>query len=1085
MAKKCSKQKYKRSSRANYFEGGGDMSTPLGADIAIGIGNAIASNFNAYAEKKHQQYMQNQQNQAFDNELMAEGRDLAEQNALALQQNKDARLQQFQSMVDTMQIPQQQPQQDPNIMQPLGMPPNKFFIGGMIQMANAVDQGLGKVVGGEYESGVGSALSALPGGGLIGGAINRLFGMKTNQAELNRVKQDTAALANQAAQAQAATSFDSSALSGGPVINTNVNAYTGGVFSKGKAARKNAELQTKLLAQKDMAGRTAEQSISNIQDTQNAQLAATFAAYGGLLGGYASNKFGDGGIKGPIFNPATKEWIGYNGKPLKRKHEKSFGYTLYTDDGFAVNYNHKGREIGRKKGTQTPYIGGKTRNIQEQKYFDRNQELTDSVKVIAKRYGINPNLVASRIGREIVDDAIDLYNISGGKQFITNDNSWAVGPMWGLDDTYSRIQNGDVVIKEPWVQLKKQEFTNEHGRETESVYSKKWSDMVSATAAELAARRAVMKKRFPKMTNKQLDAAASASFNMGETGATNAIRKGGYSAVSDYSPFIQLKAFGGSLDTQGASFPLGITYINNGGTHEENSFEGVPMGVDQQGVPNLVEEGEVIYEDYVFSNRLKVPKTIREKYKLKGTKTMTFADAAKQMSKEAEERPNDTISNRGLQDNMEKLMIAQEEIRMAKQASQGKQFAKGGKMGRLYSDGGTKDQFLDLMAFGHNLNGYSTQEDRLSLDQKDSSDTSNGGKYSQWLKNIPSITPKSLSLNLSNVDYSRLSPLYNAKLSSIGKNPYDFTYNKITPEKMTQDGSPIPYSLHSSNFFKAPQFNFDEPVSSNELSQDTQEMAPTWMRYAPAIGSGVMALTDALGLTNKPDYTDANTLANAAQQAAMSNPVSFNPIGNYLTYRPFDIEFAANQANAESAAARRALLNTSGGNRAQAMAGILAADQNALNQLGILRRGAAEDNRKQEQAVEEFNRATNQFNSEGFFNADVANQRDRRQALTTYLSGINAATELRQKERLASEAAKSANLSNFINSLGDIGRENFARNMVTSDPSKYYTIDNNGQVSYKKSYLDLDDDAKSKVDAEIKEKQGKIKKALEPKKGGR
>lgn len=1041
MAKKCSKQKYKRSSRANYFTDGGDMSTPLGADIAIGIGNAVASNLNAYAEKRHQQYMQNQQNQAFDNELMAEGRDLAEQNALALQQNKDARLQQFQSMVDTMQIPQQQPQQDPNIMQPLGMPPNKFFIGGMIQMANAVDQGLGKVVGGEYESGVGSALSALPGGGLIGGAINRLFGMKTNQAELNRVKQDTAALANQAAQAQAATSFDASALSGGPVVNTNVNAYTGGAFSKGKAARKNAELQAKLLAQKDMAGRAAEQSISNIQDTQNAQLAATFAAYGGPLGGYASNKFGDGGIKGPIFNPATKEWIGYNGKPLKRKHEKPFGYTVYTDDGFAVNYNHKGREIGRKKGTQTPYIGGKTRNIQEQKYFDRNQELTDSVKVIAKRYGISPNLVASRIGREIVDDAIDLYNISGGKQFITNDNSWAVGPMWGLDDTYSRIQNGDVVIKEPWVQLKKQEFTNEHGRETESVYSKKWSDMVSATAAELAARRAVMKKRFPKMTNKQLDAAASASFNMGETGATNAIRKGGYSAVSDYSPFIQLKAFGGSLDTQGASFPLGITYINNGGTHEENSFEGVPMGVDQQGVPNLVEEGEVIYEDYVFSNRLKVPKTIREKYKLKGTKNMTFADAAKQMSKEAEERPNDTISNRGLQDSMEKLMIAQEEIRMAKQASQGKQFAKGGKLGRIYA-GEEGDPYPNILEYGAGPIAYSPiYQDYTVFPQNDTSAP----------KNEMGIILGGYTSNPTIIE------------------PGESTIPEIVKTNSTKYPSPAPI----------------KDVEQPDIDNTPTKMAPTWMRYAPAIGSGVMALTDALGLTNKPDYTDANTLANAAQQAAMSNPVSFNPIGNYLTYRPFDIEFAANQANAESAAARRALLNTSGGNRAQAMAGILAADQNALNQLGILRRGAAEDNRKQEQAVEEFNRATNQFNSEGLFSADVANQRDRRQALTTYLSGINAATELRQKERLASEAAKSANLSNFINSLGDIGRENFARNMIVSDSSKYYTMGKDGQVSYKKSYLDLDDDAKSKVDAEIKEKQGKIKKALEPKKGGR
>mgnify|MGYP003412973143 CR=1 FL=1 len=55
------------------------------------------------------------------------------------------------------------------------------------------------------------------------------------------------------------------------------------------------------------------------------------------------------------------------------------------------------------------------------------------------------------------------------------------------------------------------------------------------------------------------------------------------------------------------------------------------MGVDNQGIPNLVEEGEVVFNDYVFSNRLNVPKAVREKYKLRGNKELTFADAAKQM----------------------------------------------------------------------------------------------------------------------------------------------------------------------------------------------------------------------------------------------------------------------------------------------------------------------------------------------------------------------------------------------------------------------------------------------------------------------
>ena len=100
----------------------------------------------------------------------------------------------------------------------------------------------------------------------------------------------------------------------------------------------------------------------------------------------------------------------------------------------------------------------------------------------------------------------------------------------------------------------------------------------------------------------------------------------------------------GTLSTHGGDFPMPGNFIsiNAGGSHSENPYGGVPMGVDPEGTPNLVEEGEVIFNDYVFSKRLKVPKAVRNKYKLGGP--LTFADAALRMSKEAEERPNDPIS---------------------------------------------------------------------------------------------------------------------------------------------------------------------------------------------------------------------------------------------------------------------------------------------------------------------------------------------------------------------------------------------------------------------------------------------------------
>lgn len=51
-----------------------------------------------------------------------------------------------------------------------------------------------------------------------------------------------------------------------------------------------------------------------------------------------------------------------------------------------------------------------------------------------------------------------------------------------------------------------------------------------------------------------------------------------------------------------------LTEYEGGGTHEQNPLGGIPIGADQQGTPNTVEEGESSFnfEDgkYIFSNRL-------------------------------------------------------------------------------------------------------------------------------------------------------------------------------------------------------------------------------------------------------------------------------------------------------------------------------------------------------------------------------------------------------------------------------------------------------------------------------------------------
>ena len=126
-------------------------------------------------------------------------------------------------------------------------------------------------------------------------------------------------------------------------------------------------------------------------------------------------------------------------------------------------------------------------------------------------------------------------------------------------------------------------------------------------------------------------------------------------------------AYGGPLYNHTGDWSNGLTFINEGGTHEENPFDGVLMGFDQEGVPNLVEEGEIIYNDYVFSNRLKPSKKQLESSGLNNKyNDWTFAKIVEDLQKGSAETPLDKISKESLDDMMATIINMQEEVRMKK-----------------------------------------------------------------------------------------------------------------------------------------------------------------------------------------------------------------------------------------------------------------------------------------------------------------------------------------------------------------------------------------------------------------------------------
>ena len=141
-----------------------------------------------------------------------------------------------------------------------------------------------------------------------------------------------------------------------------------------------------------------------------------------------------------------------------------------------------------------------------------------------------------------------------------------------------------------------------------------------------------------------------------------------------------LAAFGGQLHTNGADFSNGASVIEAGNSHEENPNGGVQIGVDGQGTPNLVEEGEVIYDNYVFSNRLKASDGVLGYVNLPlKYRDTPFSDIAKKLLKPSEEQINDPIATRTLKANMNKLRLAQETLKREMQNdNNGNMFATGG-----------------------------------------------------------------------------------------------------------------------------------------------------------------------------------------------------------------------------------------------------------------------------------------------------------------------------------------------------------------------------------------------------------------------
>lgn len=284
--------------------------------------------------------------------------------------------------------------------------------------------------------------------------------------------------------------------------------------------------------------------------------------------------------------------------------------------------------------------------------------------------------------------------------------------------------------------------------------------------------------RKAKSAAKDLNAKAIAANN--QKANTLISKAGALDQAEDQRTLAAYAAYGGGINTpKFPDFPSEVTEFNTGGSHEANPYDGIPQGLAPDGLPNLVEEGEVKYDNYIFSDRLMLNKNDKKKYKfLKGK---TYADAAKAIKKELgiDERPNDLIAKTDLEEQLNLLSMLQEEKR-AKRGLKGENrmmYKNGGHIFR-----GDRQEIRDYIDAG-----FSRREARNLA----------SGNFSELL-DAPVVLPPIRRANTDNFDGSSLLQAAPAIGSAIGtitsifdKPTYEHTKRLTQPEKPV---TPITYT---------------------------------------------------------------------------------------------------------------------------------------------------------------------------------------------------------------------------------------------------------------------------------------------------
>lgn len=273
------------------------------------------------------------------------------------------------------------------------------------------------------------------------------------------------------------------------------------------------------------------------------------------------------------------------------------------------------------------------------------------------------------------------------------------------------------------------------------------------------------------------------------------------------------------------------------------------------------------------------------------------------------------------------------------------------------------------------------------------------------------------------------------------------------------------------NIYPAPNIINAELIKSQDkeglLDEEKNTSIPNGVNtdwILPAI-SGANVIADALGITNRPDYSNARRTERAVLPP---NLIDYNPNGRYVKPLLTDRNYVATRLANQGTAAINAAQNLSGNNSATALYNI--ALNNYLNNQAIGQALAQTDEANNEairQAVAA-NNAVDRANAEGAFNADRANQSILEDYARRYAAQRTAGAQLRETIDNQVATNRSANWNNFLENLQGYFDNTRNRNMANSAyQGTGYWIDNGGTIHY----TTKNPSAKTQKEAEKKQKE--------------